>query len=214
MTDFYTALNTVISKCGANILDTPALCKEELHNAGIEENTLEEQLFFLILDKNIFFEIKKITGNDKEIKNTYDLAIKVYLRLFANEGYSNNREIILIKHIQTIVDVLDDNKLIQIKNYQNKKEVSIIDFEIALKKLIHDYDVTILTTPDKAAAILNDFSGNVLKDVNANFKRFLEKLNQGNFTFQNSKERHYFEILKQYSTCIISNSRNYLPLSR
>lgn len=211
MTDFYTALNTVISKCGANILDTPALCKEELHNAGIEENTLEEQLFFLILDKNIFFEIKKITGNDKEIKNTYDLAIKVYLRLFANEGYSNNREIILIKHIQTIVDVLDDNKLIQIKNYQNKKEVSIIDFEIALKKLIHDYDVTILTTPDKAAAILNDFSGNVLKDVNANFKRFLEKLNQGNFTFQNSKERHYFEILKQVTESL---EKTYLPLKK
>lgn len=211
MTDFYTALNTVISKCGANILDTPALCKEELHNAGIEENTLEEQLFFLILDKNIFFEIKKITGNDKEIKNIYDLAVKVYLRLFANEGYSNNREIILIKHIQTIVDVLDDNKLMQIEYCRNKKEATITDFETALRKLIQDYDTSVLENPNRVSAFFNEISENVLKDESNEFKLFLEKMNKGNISFRNKKNKYFLKIVKQV---LDSFGKNYVPLQK
>ena len=204
------ALNHIITLYGEKILDDSNFCQRELGNAGFDDSSLEARLLFVLLDKNAVSEIRQMIQQNQGITK-YSLAIKAYAKMFADETVSNEYQTIFLEHIQMLIDLFSDEGIVE-SLYPNHKDIMPVDnFESALEKLISDYGVSVLAAPARARAILNDLSGNMLKEESLEFEELLRKLNGGASSFQNGESEKHIGLLGQ-----ILKKRNleYEPIER
>ena len=204
------ALNHIITLYGEKILDDSNFCQRELGNAGFDDSSLEARLLFVLLDKNAVSEIRQMIQQNQGITK-YSLAIKAYAKMFADETVSNEYQTIFLEHIQMLIDLFSDEGIVE-SLYPNHKDIMPVDnFESALEKLISDYGVSVLAAPARARAILNDLSGNMLKEESLEFEELLRKLNDGSTVFQGADDKRFLESLWQV---LKNHNMKYEPLER
>ena len=204
------ALNHIIALYGEKILDEPDSCRNELGRAGFDDSSLEARLLFVLLDKNAVSEIRQMIQQNQGITK-YSLAIKAYAKMFADEAVSNEYQTIFLEHIQMFIDLFGDEGIVEAV-YSNHKDIMPVgNFESALEKLISDYGVSVLAAPSRARAILNDLSGNMLKEESLEFEELLRKLNDGITVFQGTDDKRFLESLGQV---LKNHNMKYEPLER
>lgn len=204
------ALNHIIALYGEKILDEPDSCRNELGRAGFDDSSLEARLLFVLLDKNAVSEIRQMIQQNQGITK-YSLAIKAYAKMFADEAVSNEYQTIFLEHIQMLIDLFGDEGIVDAV-YSNHKDIMPVgNFESALEKLISDYGVSVLAAPARTRAILNDLSGNMLKEESLEFEELLRKLNDGSMVFQGADDKRFLESLGQV---LKNHNMKYEPLER
>ena len=204
------ALSHIIALYGEKILDEPDSCRNELGRAGFDDSSLEARLLFVLLDKNAVSEIRRMIQQNQGITK-YSLAIKAYAKMFADEAVSNEYQTIFLEHIRMLIDLFGDEGIVEAV-YSNHKDIMPVgNFESALEKLISDYGVSVLAAPARARAILNDLSGNMLKEESLEFEELLRKLNDGSTVFQGADDKRFLEALGQV---LKNHNMKYEPLER
>ena len=204
------ALSHIIALYGEKILDESDSCRNELGRAGFDESSLEARLLFVLLDKNAVSEIRQMIQQNQGITK-YSLAIKAYAKMFADEAVSNEYQRIFLEHIQMLIDLFGDEGIVEAV-YSNHKDIMPVgNFESALEKLISDYGVSVLAAPARARAILNDLSGNMLKEESLEFEELLRKLNDGSTVFQGADDKRFLESLGHV---LKNHNMKYEPLER
>ena len=204
------ALGHIIALYGEKILDEPDSCRNELGRAGFDDSSLEARLLFVLLDKNAVSEIRRMIQQNQGVTK-YSLAIKAYAKMFADDAVSNECQTIFLEHIQMLIDLFGDEGIVEAV-YSNHKDIMPVgNFESALEKLISDYGVSVLAAPARARAILNDLSGNMLKEESLKFEELLRKLNDGNTLFQGADDKRFLEALGQV---LKNHNMKYEPLER
>ena len=191
----YAAFDELLSKHSAEILDDPSRCKAEFRRMGFEEEILEVRLFFLLLDKHIILEVQKLAFKQKN-KTNYALSVILYIKLFAQESLSNEHETILLKHIQLIIEVLQNKHIVQFE-YAGTPEVEFVtELGAVLEKIIGRYGSSIFAKPAWLRAVIQDLSGNSVSAVQvAELCQTLEALNDGKLQQTNQKNDKYLKLL-------------------
>ena len=109
--NLYEKFEELITKHKTEVLDNSEWCKAFFRKSGLREDNLETRLFFLLLDKNIALEIRKITYK-RNLSTDYNIAIAVYAKMFDSLSVPNVCEEILIRHIIGIINVFKKRRLI------------------------------------------------------------------------------------------------------
>ena len=204
------AFGHIIALYGEKILDEPDSCRNELGRAGFDDSSLEARLLFVLLDKNAVSEIRRMIQQNQGITK-YSLAIKAYAKMFVDDAVSNEYQTIFLEHIRMLIDLFGDEGIVEAV-YSNHKDIMPVgNFESALEKLISDYGVSVLAAPARARAILNDLSGNMLKEESLEFEELLRKLNDGNTVVQGADDKRFLESLWQV---LKNHNMKYEPLER
>ena len=205
----YDAFNDLISMHKITILDSPDLCKVEFKKYGLDENELEVKLFFLLLEKNIPLEVRKLVAVSSNY-TAYGISVLVYTSVFASEKLSNEYESILLNHINLIVEVLLKEKVIFL-DYKNEVKNYSCDFETGLINLFHLYGINVLENTSKLKSLLKDLKITSSEDKIEDFVVFVEKLNNNKATYKTKKNEKFLKLL---NTAVEKNKLEYPPLTK
>ena len=140
----YTAFEQLVSTHGVSILDFPVQCKAEFCKNGFSEGELDVRLFFLLLDKHVPLEARKLTYQKKNF-TVYSLSVILYTNLFGAEKLSNEYENLLLRQINLIVDVLVKEEVITIERETKTYCQKYDDFSAALAYTIQHYGCDVLS---------------------------------------------------------------------
>lgn len=207
----YALFKLLIAKFNTQILDSPNLCKLGFVRYGFSENDLEVRLFFLLLDKNIPLESRKLTHMNKNF-TSYSLSVSIYAKIFGAENLSNEYESILIKQINLIVNVLEQEQIIQLdfkgKSYKEKHR----NFSCALSNIIQLYGTEILLDTKKLNAVFKDIAepDDISNDMN-HFLQIIEEVNKGETDFSHEPNKYYLEM---FYKIISEQNKQYAPLNK
>ena len=207
----YGALRQLIHQFGTEILDSTIRCNEELQKSGIDRNSLYNQLFFLLLEKNIPLEIRK-TAFKRGYASSYELSIGLYTKIFEGEKLSNEYENILIRHIQTIIEVFDDEGIINFEYVPKKhRQIQIPADSLPIDFLLESYGTTILEKTDKVRAILNDVFTTISKEERKKIVTFISSINDGSIDFSKDEDAVSFNEL---DSALEKYNLSYEPFSK
>ena len=196
------------------ILDKPEWCKAFFRKAGMTEKDIKIKLFFLLLEKNIPLEIRKVTYG-KHIFTDYEVAISVYTRIFDSLSVPNNIEDILITHIIEMIKVFKKCKVIEFEYFPGSSDYEITEeLEPAITDMLEFYGTEILVHPERIGGYLNDISRNEISDYERKaFVVFITALNSKNVVLleTNENNKYFINVLRN---ALKSNKLTYEPLKR
>lgn len=210
----YQKFEELITTHKTEILDSPEWCKAYFRKARMTDDDLQIRLFFMLLDKNISLEIRKI-AHRKMVYTDYGIAITVYSKIFDSLTVPNVCEEVLIQHIIGMLNVFKKKEVIDFEYIPALKEKEFIsELEPAINKMLEHYGTAILSKPEKIAAYLKDISGNEISDFERNsFVIFITALNASNVLISEKIERNIF-FIKLLTNALEQNNLTYEPLIR
>ena len=193
----YDKFEEIIVIHGMEILDYPDWCKAAFRKSHHSEKDLNTKLFFLLLDKNIPLQVRKVTYG-KNLLTDYAITVAVYSKVFKDIYVPNEYESILLSHIEAIIHILKKQSIINYEYFSMKEKKFIKELEPALVKMLKDYNIDILTHYDFVEAYLKDVSGNEISDYDIqSFVVFLKAINAENvvLSFKNERSFYFMKVL-------------------
>lgn len=212
--NLYEKFEELITKHKTEVLDHPEWCKTFFRKAGIREDNLETRLFFLLLDKNITLEIRKITFK-KNLSTDYNIAIAVYAKMFDSLTVPNECEEILISHIIGIINVFKKRRLIDFDYvFEEQNSIVLDNLQDAVTMMIKTLTPVFLSEYARIEGYLRDISGNSIADFEIkSFLLFLTALNAENVMFSKKNKRNLY-FLKILDNALNKSERVYEPMER
>lgn len=212
--NLYEKFEELITKHKTEVLDHPEWCKTFFRKAGIREDNLETRLFFLLLDKNITLEIRKITFK-KNLSTDYNIAIAVYAKMFDSLGVPNACEEILIRHIIGIINVFKKRRLIDFDYVLEEHNSLVLDnLQDSVTMMIKTLTPEFLSDSARVEGYLRDISGNSIDDFEIkSFLVFSMALNAENVKFSKTNKRNLY-FLKILDNALNESELIYEPLER
>lgn len=195
----YDKFEEMIAIHGMDILDYPDWCKAYLRKGGHTEKELNTKLFFLLLDKNIPLQIRIITYG-KNLQTDYAITVAVYSKIFKDIYIPNKYEKILFTHTEAIIRILKHQRVINYEYSTIDKKQFITDLELAITKMVENFNTDILTHYNFIEAYLKDISGNGISEYEIkSFIVFITALNTDNVVLSLSNERnlYFMKILEK-----------------
>ena len=180
----YEKFEELITKHKTEVLDNSEWCKVFFRKAGLREDNLETRLFFLLLDKNIALEIRKITYK-RNLSTDYNIAIAVYAKMFDSLSVPNVCEEILIRHIIGIINVFKKRRLIDFDYVLEEHNSLVLDnLQDSVTMMIKTLTHVFLSDTARVEGYLRDISGNSIDDFEIkSFLVFITALNAENVKF-------------------------------
>ena len=180
----YEKFEELITKHKTEVLDNSEWCKVFFRKAGLREDNLETRLFFLLLDKNIALEIRKITYK-RNLSTDYNIAIAVYAKMFDSLNIPNVCEEILIRHILGIINVFKKKRLIDFEYVLEEHNCMVLDnLQDSVTMMIKTLTPVFLSDSARVEGYLRDISGNSIDDFEIkSFLVFITALNAENVKF-------------------------------
>lgn len=196
--NLYEKFEELITKHKTEVLDNSEWCKVFFRKAGLREDNLETRLFFLLLDKNVALEIRKITYK-RNLSTDYNIAIAVYAKMFDSLSVPNVCEEILIRHIIGIINVFKKRRLIDFDYVLEEHNSLVLDnLQDSVTMMIKTLTPVFLSDSARVEGYLRDISGNSIDDFEIkSFLVFLTALNAENVKFSktNMKNLYFLKIL-------------------
>ena len=182
--NLYEKFEELITKHKTEVLDNSEWCKAFYRKAGLNEDNLETRLFFLLLDKNIALEIRKITYK-RNLSTDYNIAIAVYAKMFDSLSVPNVCEEILIRHIIGIINVFKKRRLIDFDYVLEEHNSLVLDnLQDSVTMMIKTLTPVFLSDSARVEGYLRDISGNSIDDFEIkSFLVFITALNAENVKF-------------------------------
>ena len=212
--NLYEKFEELITKHKTEVLDNSEWCKVFFRKAGLREDNLETRLFFLLLDKNIALEIRKITYK-RNLSTDYNIAIAVYTKMFDSLSVPNVCEEILIRHIIGIINVFKKRRLIDFDYVLEEHNSLILDnLQDSVTMMIKTLTPVFLSDSARVEGYLRDISGNSIDDFEIkSFLVFITALNAENVKFSKKNMRNLY-FLKILDNALNESSLIYEPLER
>lgn len=212
--NLYEKFEELITKHKTEVLDNSELCKVFFRKAGLREDNLETRLFFLLLDKNIALEIRKITYK-RNLSTDYNIAIAVYAKMFDSLGVPNACEEILIRHIIGINNIFKKRRLIDFDYVLEEHNSLVLDnLQDSVTMMIKTLTPVFLSDTARVEGYLRDISGNSIDDFEIkSFLVFIMALNAENVKFSKTNKRNLY-FLKILDNALNESELIYEPLER
>lgn len=212
--NLYEKFEELITKHKTEILDHPEWCKAFFRKAGLREDNLETRLFFLLLDKNIALEIRKITYK-RNLSTDYNIAIAVYAKMFDSLSVPNACEEILIRHIIGIINVFKKRRLIDFDYVFEEHNSLVLDnLQDSVTMMIKTLTPVFLSDSARVEGYLRDISGNSIDDFEIkSFLVFITALNAENVKFSKKNMRNLY-FLKILDNALNESALIYEPMER
>lgn len=212
--NFYENFEELITKHKTEVLDNSEWCKVFFRKAGLREDNLETRLFFLLLDKNVALEIRKITYK-RNLSTDYNIAIAVYAKMFESLSVPNVCEEILIRHIIGIINVFKKKRLIDFDYVLEKHNSLVLDnLQDSVTMMIKTLTPEFLSDSVRVEGYLRDISGNSIDDFEIkSFLVFITALNAENVKFSKTNKRNLY-FLKILDNALNESELIYEPLER
>ena len=212
--NLYEKFEELITKHKTEVLDNSEWCKVFFRKAGLREDNLETRLFFLLLDKNIALEIRKITYK-RNLSTDYNIAIAVYAKMFDSLNIPNVCEEILIRHILGIINVFKKKRLIDFEYVLEEHNCMVLDnLQDSVTMMIKTLTPVFLSDSARVEGYLRDISGNSIDDFEIkSFLVFITALNAENVKFSKKNMRNLY-FLKILDNALNESSLIYEPLER
>lgn len=212
--NLYEKFEELITKHKTEILDNSEWCKVFFRKAGLREDNLETRLFFLLLDKNIALEIRKITYK-RNLFTDYNIAIAVYAKMFDSLGVPNACEEILIRHIIGIINVFKKRRLIDFDYVLEEHNSLVLDnLQDSVTMMIKTLTPEFLSDSARVEGYLRDISGNSIDDFEIkSFLVFITALNAENVKFSKTNKRNLY-FLKILDNALNESALIYEPMER
>lgn len=210
----YEKFEELISTHNILILDNPEWCKAFFRKAGFNEDNLGNRLFYILLDKNITLEIRKVSYR-KNLKTDFNIAVTVYAKMFDSLTVPNDCEDILIKHIIGIIDTLNRRNIIYfeyISDFIDYRDFS--NLRDAVEEMVRYFSAKILSDYIRIKAYLRDISRNMVEEFDIkSFIVFLTALNAENvvFSFTNKRNIYFLSLL---DSALEKTGNTYAPLEK
>lgn len=212
--NLYEKFEELITKHKTEILDHPEWCKAFFRKAGLREDNLETRLFFLLLDKNVALEIRKITYK-RNLSTDYNIAIAVYAKMFDSLSVPNACEEILIRHIIGIINVFKKRRLIDFDYVFEEHNSLVLDnLQDSVTMMIKTLTPVFLSDSARVEGYLRDISGNSIDDFEIkSFLVFITALNAENVKFSKKNMRNLY-FLKILDNALNESALIYEPMER
>ena len=212
--NLYEKFEELITKHKTEVLDHSEWCKDFFRKSGLNEDNLETRLFFLLLDKNVALEIRKITYK-RNLSTDYNIAIAVYAKMFDSLSVPNVCEEILIRHIIGIINVFKKKRLIDFDYVLEKHNSMVLDnLQDSVTMMIKTLTPVFLSDSVRVEGYLRDISGNSIDDVEIkSFLVFITALNAENVKFSKTNKRNLY-FLKILDNALNESELIYEPLER
>lgn len=212
--NLYEKFEELITKHKTEVLDNSELCKVFYRKAGLREDNLETRLFFLLLDKNIALEIRKITYK-RNLSTDYNIAIAVYAKMFDSLSVPNVCEEILIRHIIGIINVFKKRRLIDFDYVLEEHNSPVLDnLQDSVTVMIKTLTPVFLSDSARVEGYLRDISGNSIDDFEIkSFLVFITALNAENVKFSKTNKRNLY-FLKILDNALNESALIYEPMER
>ena len=210
----YEKFEELITKHKTEVLDNSEWCKVFFRKDGLREDNLETRLFFLLLDKNIALEIRKITYK-RNLSTDYNIAIAVYAKMFDSLNIPNVCEEILIRHILGIINVFKKKRLIDFEYVLEEHNCMVLDnLQDSVTMMIKTLTPVFLSDTARVEGYLRDISGNSIDDFEIkSFLVFITALNAENVKFSKTNKRNLY-FLKILDNALNESELIYEPLER
>ena len=212
--NLYEKFEELITKHKIEVLDNSEWCKVFFRKSGWNEDNLETRLFFLLLDKNIALEIRKITYK-RNLSTDYNIAIAVYAKMFDSLNIPNVCEEILIRHILGIINVFKKKRLIDLEYVLEEHNSLVLDnLQDSVTMMIKTLTPVFLSDSARVEGYLRDISGNSIDDFEIkSFLVFITALNAENVKFSKTNMRNLY-FLKILDNALNESSLVYGPMER
>ena len=212
--NLYEKFEELITKHKTEVLDNSEWCKVFFRKAGLREDNLETRLFFLLLDKNIALEIRKITYK-RNLSTDYNIAIAVYAKMFDSLSVPNACEEILIRHIIGIINVFKKRRLIDFDYVLEEHNSLVLDnLQDSVTMMIKTLTPVFLSDSARVEGYLRDISGNSIDDFEIkSFLVFITALNAENVKFSKTNMRNLY-FLKILDNALNESALVYEPMER
>ena len=212
--NLYEKFEELITKHKTEVLDNSEWCKVFFRKAGLREDNLETRLFFLLLDKNIALEIRKITYK-RNLSTDYNIAIAVYAKMFDSLSVLNVCEEILIRHIIGIINVFKKKRLIDFDYVLEEHNPQVLDnLQDSVTMMIKTLTPVFLSDSARVEGYLRDISGNSIDDFEIkSFLVFITALNAENVKFSKTNMRNLY-FLKILDNALNESALIYEPMER
>lgn len=212
--NLYEKFEELITKHKTEVLDNSEWCKVFFRKAGLREDNLEIRLFFLLLDKNVALEIRKITYK-RNLSTDYNIAIAVYAKMFDSLSVPNVCEEILIRHIIGIINVFKKRRLIDFDYVLEEHNSLVLDnLQDSVTMMIKTLTPVFLSDSARVEGYLRDISGNSIDDFEIkSFLVFIIALNAENVKFSKNNMRNLY-FLKILDNALNESELIYEPLER
>lgn len=210
----YEKFEELITKHKTEVLDNSEWCKAFFRKSGLNEDNLETRLFFMLLDKNVALEIRKITYK-RNLSTDYNIAIAVYAKMFDRLSVPNACEEILIRHIIGIINVFKKRRLIDF-DYVLKEHNSLVldNLQDSVTMMIKTFTPVFFSDSARVEGYLRDISGNSIDDFEIkSFLVFITALNPENVKFSKTNMRNLY-FLKILDNALNESELIYEPLER
>ena len=212
--NLYEKFEELITKHKTEVLDNSEWCKVFFRKAGLREDNLETRLFFLLLDKNIALEIRKITYK-RNLSTDYNIAIAVYAKMFDSLSVPNVCEEFLIRHIIGIINVFKKRRLIDFEYVLEEHNCMVLDnLQDSVTMMIKTLTPVFLSDSARVEGYLRDISGNSIDDFEIkSFLVFITALNAENVKFSKTNMRNLY-FLKILDNALNESSLVYGPMEK
>lgn len=212
--NLYEKFEELITKHKTEVLDNSEWCKVFFRKAGLREDNLETRLFFLLLDKNIALEIRKITYK-RNLSTDYNIAIAVYAKMFDSLSVPNACEEILIRHIIGIINVFKKRRLIDFDYVLEEHNSLVLDnLQDSVTMMIKTLTPVFLSDTARIEGYLRDISGNSIDVFEIkSFLVFITALNAENVKFSKTNMRNLY-FLKILDNALNQSGCVYEPMER